>query len=113
VGDRPDKVGELLFGTERDGELVLQKPFLAVGAVPVSEQIQWVVELPHIEQRTSLVRRLTAVVFAGGLARLVSWRATGRPHAVFIAAIVLELVGIPAVAVWQSRVARFAGNSLH
>lgn len=64
--------------------------------------------IPHIEQRTNLVRRLTAVVFAGGLARLVSWRTTGRPHAVFIAAIVLELVGIPAVMAWQSRVARFA-----
>jgi hypothetical protein len=69
--------------------------------------------IPHIEQRTSLVRRLTAVVFAGGLARLVSWRTTGRPHAVFIAAIMLELVGIPAAMAWQSQVASPAGNSLH
>ncbi len=69
--------------------------------------------IPHIEQRTSLVRLLTAVVFAGGLARLVSWRTTGRPHAVFIAAIVLELVGIPAVMAWQSRIARLVDDSLH
>jgi hypothetical protein len=64
--------------------------------------------IPQVDQRTGLLRRLTAVVFVGGLARLVSWRSAGRPHAVFIAAIVLELVGLPVVLAWQSRVARLA-----
>jgi Domain of unknown function (DUF4345) len=67
--------------------------------------------IPRIEQRTTLVRRLTAVVFVGGLGRLVSWRKAGRPHAVFVAAIVLELVGIPAVMAWQSRVAHLTDSS--
>lgn len=66
--------------------------------------------IPHIEQRTGLLRRLTAVVFVGGLARLVSWRTSGRPHTVFIAATLLELVGVPAVMVWQSHVARIASG---
>jgi hypothetical protein len=69
--------------------------------------------IPQVEQRTGLLQRLTAVIFVGGLARLVSWRTTGRPHAVFIAATVLELVGLPAVMAWQSRIARLASGASH
>ena len=64
--------------------------------------------VPRIEHRTGFFRRLTAVVFIGGLARVVSWRTTGRPHPIFIAAIALELFGLPALKVWQSRVACLA-----
>ena len=67
--------------------------------------------IPRIERHTGLVRSLTAIVFVGGLARVVSWRTTGRPHPVFIAAIALEFVGVPAVMVWQSRVARLASQT--
>jgi Domain of unknown function (DUF4345) len=69
--------------------------------------------IPRIDQRAGLTRGLTATVFVGGLTRLVSWRTTGRPHGVFIAATLLELVGVPAVMVWQSRVACLASGPPH
>jgi hypothetical protein len=61
--------------------------------------------LPQIEEDSTTLRLVMGTVFIGGLARLVSWRKTGRPHPVFIGAIVLELVGMPLIAVWQRRLA--------
>jgi len=45
-------------------------------------------------------------VFTGGIARLLAWRHSGRPHAVFIPAIGVELVGMPIMAAWHQRVVR-------
>ena len=68
-------------------------------------------QLPRIEQRTGRFRILTTVIFVGGLGRVASWRQAGRPHPVFVAATVLELVGIPALALWQNRIASLAQRS--
>jgi hypothetical protein len=67
--------------------------------------------LPRIEENGRVVRAVSAAVVLGGLARAWSWRTAGRPHPVFVGATALELVGIPAVAAWQARVARAADRS--
>jgi Domain of unknown function (DUF4345) len=61
--------------------------------------------LPRVEKETTKLRMIMAVVFAGGVARLISWRRTGRPHPVFLSALAIELVGMPVMAAWQSRLA--------
>ena len=60
--------------------------------------------VPGIEQNGRRFRAVCGTVFLGGLARLLSWRATGRPHSIFVGAIGLELVGMPALVAWQAKI---------
>lgn len=62
--------------------------------------------IPAIERKTALFRLASAVVFAGGLARLISLLAVGAPAWPHLAGLGMELIVVPALVLWQSRVAR-------
>jgi len=62
--------------------------------------------LPGIERRTGRFRLLAGLVWAGGLARLWSLVVAGAPTLPHLAALGLELLVIPALVLWQTRVAR-------
>jgi len=61
--------------------------------------------VPTIEQRTLLFRLIATAIILGGIGRLLSLVLIGKPPAMFVALIGLELVGMPLLVLWQSRLA--------
>ena len=76
--------------------------FLALG-------LTFYATIPSIERKTALFRLAAALVVAGGLARLLGLAVNGVPSGPHLAGLTLELVVVPALAVWQGRVARQLG----
>jgi hypothetical protein len=66
--------------------------------------------LRNAEYQTSQLRIIGGGIILGGLARLRSWRQTGRPHPLMLAAIALELVGIPSLLAWHTRIVRITAQ---
>lgn len=58
---------------------------------------------PRVDVDTSTVRALALALFAGGVARAVSWLSAGEPHPLFAILMVSEVVGAPLVVAWQAR----------
>jgi hypothetical protein len=65
----------------------------------------FVTTIPRIERHTGRFRLLTGIVVAGGLGRLISLLMRGAPDAPMLAALAMELVVTPLLALWQARVA--------
>lgn len=82
--------------------VVLDSEARFLGAIwfSIGVLLYWI--LPSIHQQTTLFRLLTGGIFLGGLGRLASAFLVGIPPVQFIAAIVLELIGMPLLIMWQS-----------
>ena len=68
----------------------------------------FVATIPRIERHRTIYLTLGAVIFIGGLSRLVSLVAQGVPSFGHQFGLVMELVAVPLIVLWQGRVARFA-----
>ena len=76
--------------------------FLAVG-------VGFYTCIPGIEAKTGKFRLLAALVFAGGVARLWSMLLAGPPTDGHLVGLGMELVVVPLLVLWQSRLARRPG----
>lgn len=79
----------------------LSGTFFAVG-------LAFYATIPSIERKGVLFRMAAALVFTGGLARLISLLAVGSPAWPHLAGLMMELGVVPALVVWQGCVARMA-----
>ena len=68
--------------------------------------LAYAASIPRIERRRGRFLLLTLIVMSGGFARLISVAVLGLPSAAMLAALAMELLVTPALAVWQARVAR-------
>ena len=76
--------------------------FLKVIWLAVGVTLLWTLRRPA--ERALVTRVLLVVAACGGIARLLSFAVVGLPHPVFIGAGILELVVLPLVIWWHSRV---------
>jgi hypothetical protein len=68
--------------------------------------LAYVSTIPAIETRQQRFRLLTVIVVVGGLGRLLHLLSSGFASQVSVAALVMELLVTPGLALWQWRVAR-------
>jgi hypothetical protein len=60
--------------------------------------------LPRIERHGSLFQALWAMIFLGGVGRLLSLFDAGTPPVPFLGVLALELVGAPLFMLWHRRI---------
>ncbi len=72
--------------------------WLAIGVAMLSV-------VPRVREATTVLRFVSAAVFVGGLARIVSWLDTGQPHGLMVVLLGVELILPPVLVLWQRRLA--------
>ena len=101
-------LGPRLLGADQVGSGDLDSHFRYLSGLLLAIGVGYVSTIPRIEARGGRFLLLTGIVVVGGIGRLLSLLAIGRPSAVMIAALGMELIATPGLALWQRRVARLA-----
>jgi hypothetical protein len=72
--------------------------------------VWWAV--PRVHLATTVLRLTLGAAFLGGMARLLAAAASGWPHPVFLGTLGVELVLVPLVLLWQSKIAEAASRPM-
>lgn len=84
----------------------LNSHFRYISGIFLTVDIAFYTTTPNIQIKTDRFRLLTALVFIGGLARLMSLLLDGAPKTPHLIGLFRELGVMPALAVWQGKVGR-------
>lgn len=96
------------LGLPADPELDSNLRFFAGFWAGAGFALLWTV--PKIESRAAVFRTIWAMIFLGGLGRLLSALIIGLPPRPFVGFTALEIIGAPLFVLWQMRVAKQAAT---
>jgi predicted MFS family arabinose efflux permease len=98
-----------MLGTATVATGDLDSHFRYLSGLLLAIGVGFVSTIPRIETHGDRFRLLSGIVVVGGIGRLLSLPTVGPLSPVMTAALVMELIVTPGLAVWQMRVARAEG----
>jgi hypothetical protein len=98
----------VLFGQALTGDTVsvsAESHFRFLSGLLLAIAICFWSTIPAIEAKTGRFRLLTLLIFIGGLGRLIGLLLTGIPSLSMLGGLAMELVVVPILCLWQTRIA--------
>jgi hypothetical protein len=102
-------LGPAMLGPTVVASSNLDSHFRYLSGLLLAIGIAYASTIPRIEVHGRRFRMLTCIVVSGGLGRLLSLFLIGVPSASMVAALGMELLVTPGLALWQRRIARQVG----
>ena len=101
-----------MLGSGANGSVDLDSHFRYLSGLLLGIGIAFASTVPRIETRAARFLLLTCIVVTGGIGRLAALLAMGTPSTAMLAALGMELVVTPGLALWQLRVAKMPAASI-
>ena len=98
-------VGTTMVGAETAATVDLNSHFRYLSGLLLGIGLAFWSTIPRISRSTHAFRLLTALVFVGGLGRLIGVFDEGVPSPPMIGGLAMELVVTPMLCLWQARIA--------
>ena len=104
------KSADVLRGVAQPLPIDLDSHFRYLSGLLLGIGLVFLASIPRIETKTIVFRTLGAVIFVGGLGRLLSLVEAGVPGPGHRFGLAMELIVVPLIVLWQGRVARRYGR---